>query len=209
MGESPVGDSAKPESGVGSAAVAAPGLPRESRKQAQRGGSARKMGESSDSDRKRGGPQARRSPLQVYKRTQGTYTRWGTFAGSGILILAGAHFVHEQLSVFVDPAKTYTLWIQKGIPLMLIAGLGLLVYWIAFVNRKACDFMIATEGEMKKVNWSSRREIVGSTKVVIAFTLLLTLILFVVDMIFMMFFSWIGVLREAPSLWQFVTGGGT
>jgi hypothetical protein len=27
---------------------------------------------------------------------------------------------------------------------------------------KVVDFMIATEGELKKVNWSTRREIVGS-----------------------------------------------
>jgi preprotein translocase SecE subunit len=68
--------------------------------------------------------------------------------------------------------------------------------------------MIATEGEMKKVNWSTRREIIGSTKVVIVFTLLLTLVLFVVDMIFITFFGWIGVLREAPSVWEMLTGGG-
>jgi preprotein translocase SecE subunit len=68
--------------------------------------------------------------------------------------------------------------------------------------------MIATEGEMKKVNWSSRKEIVGSTKVVIMFTVLLTAVLFAVDIIFMSFFGWIGVLREAPSVWQMLTGGG-
>ena len=58
------------------------------------------------------------------------------------------------------------------------------------------DFMIATEGEMKKVNWSTRREIIGSTKVVILFTVLLALLLFVVDLSFQALFSWIGVLKK-------------
>jgi preprotein translocase SecE subunit len=67
--------------------------------------------------------------------------------------------------------------------------------------------MIATEGEMKKVNWSTRREIIGSTKVVILFTILLAVILFTVDIVFMTFFAWIGVLREAPSVLKLLFGG--
>jgi len=55
--------------------------------------------------------------------------------------------------------------------------------------------MIATEGEMKKVSWSTRHEVVGSTKVVIMFTLLLAVALFVVDLVFQRAFSWIGVLK--------------
>ena len=42
-----------------------------------------------------------------------------------------------------------------------------LTYWVVGVNRKANDFFIATEGEMKKVNWSTRAEVIRSTKVVI------------------------------------------
>ena len=92
---------------------------------------------------------------------------------------------------------------------MLVVGFGLLTFWIVGVHRRACDFMIATEGEMKKVNWSTRREIIGSTKVVIMFTALLALILFVVDIVFMTFFAWIGVLREAPSIMEMLFGSPT
>src|SRR3712207_7866772 len=35
------------------------------------------------------------------------------------------------------------------------------------------DFLIATDSEMKKVNWTSRRELIGSTKVVIVFMFLI------------------------------------
>lgn len=208
MGESPVENGANPDGDQGSAVVAEPGPASPTGKSGKRRAVAGKMTQNRIPDRKRGGPQVRRPRLQAYKPNQGTYTRWGTFAGTGILILAGAHFIYGQLAVFVDPEKSWTLWLQVGVPAVVVAGLGFMMYWISFVNRKACDFMIATEGEMKKVNWSSRREIIGSTKVVIAFTLLLTLILFVVDLVFMAFFAWIGVLREAPSIWQMLTGGG-
>ena len=209
MGKLPGQEGTAPEAGGGSAAVAEPGSADETRRSAKRKAAANKMAESRTPDHKRGGPQARRPALQVYKPNQGTYTRWGTFAGAGILILAGADFLYDQLGVFRSPDQSWTLWLQVGIPLVAVAGLGFAVYWISFVNRKACDFMIATEGEMKKVSWSSRREIIGSTKVVIAFTLLLTLVLFVVDLIFMAFFSWINVLKGAPSVWELLTGGGT
>ncbi len=208
MSDSPAND-ADPQAGVGSAAVAEPGPASENAKTANRKAGTRKMAEKPATDGKRGRPPTHRSALQVYKPNQGTYTRWCTFAGVGILILAGADFLYDQLGVFRDQAVSWTLWIQVGIPLAMVAGLGFTAYWVSFVNRRACDFMIATEGEMKKVNWSTRREIIGSTKVVIVFTFLLTLVLFVVDMVFITFFGWIGVLREAPSVWEMLTGGGT
>lgn len=145
--------------------------------------------------------------FDVYKGGQGAYTRKGTALGAGVLVLAGANFLYDQLSVFRDD-RAWTLWLQAGIPLLLLVVLGLLTFWIVGVNRKVCDFMIATEGEMKKVHWSSRREIIGSTKVVIMFTILLATLLFMVDQVFLSFFSWIGVLRGAPSVVDLLTGGG-
>ena len=53
--------------------------------------------------------------------------------------------------------------------------------------------MIATEGEMKKVSWSSKKEIVGSTKVVIVTLLIMGAILFLVDLFFSYFFKLINV----------------
>ena len=55
--------------------------------------------------------------------------------------------------------------------------------------------MIATEGEMKKVNWSTRREVIGSTKVVITITIFLAILLFCIDLVFQALFRAIGVLR--------------
>ena len=88
------------------------------------------------------------------------------------------------------------MWLQYGIPALMVVALGLALFWVTGVNRGTCDFFIATEGEMKKVSWSDRNELVGSTKVVIAFTLLLGFLLAVVDMVFIEFFRFINVLRS-------------
>ncbi|MCP4249928.1 MAG: preprotein translocase subunit SecE [bacterium] len=151
-------------------------------------------------------PGGRHSFFDVYKPGQGPYTRKGTAFGAGILVLAGANFLYDQLGIYRDE-RAWTLWLQAGIPILVLVILGLLIFWSVGINRKACDFMIATEGEMKKVHWSSRREIIGSTKVVIMFTIMLAAVLFAVDLIFMTFFSWIGVLREAPSILKMIFGG--
>ena len=83
------------------------------------------------------------------------------------------------------------------------SGIWLRVDWrnavssiLTGVKRGTCDFMNATEGEMKKVSWSSRNELIGSTKVVIAATIFLGGLLFVVDAAFIKFFQFIGVLRS-------------
>ncbi|MCK4602752.1 MAG: preprotein translocase subunit SecE [Phycisphaerae bacterium] len=67
------------------------------------------------------------------------------------------------------------------------------MFWV--VNRpRSADFLIATEGEMKKVSWSSKKEIVGSTKVVIVTTFMLAAILFSVDILFQVLFQWMGIM---------------
>jgi preprotein translocase subunit SecE len=70
------------------------------------------------------------------------------------------------------------------------------MFWI--VNRpKTADFLIATEGEMKKVSWSSRKEVIGSTKVVMITTFILAVLLLAVDLVFQLAFQAIGVMPEA------------
>ena len=139
--------------------------------------------------------EGRKSFFEIYKRTQGTHTRTGTAIGAGVIILAGADFLYGQLQF--DTGTGWMSWLQIGIPLVVMVSLGLVLWWLVGVNRRTCDFMIATEGEMKKVSWSGRRELIGSTKVVILFTVALACVLFMVDVAFMAFFNAIGVLHGA------------
>jgi preprotein translocase subunit SecE len=156
-------------------------------------------GRSSDDFGGIGGPPsrrrlARRGFFEQYKPEQGRYTRVGTFVAAGALVAWGAFFIYERLQVYQGD-DWFSLMITTGIPIVFAAVLGALAWWACFSARASSDFMIATEGEMKKVNWSSRREIIGSTKVVILFTIVMAVFLFVVDIIFQVIFSWLGVLK--------------
>jgi preprotein translocase SecE subunit len=130
------------------------------------------------------------SPLRVFKPGQGKWVRWCTAAGAGALAVAGAGFVREQLPRFTDSQYLLTL-----IPVACLLVIGYIIYWAVGRSETIVNFMIATEGEMKKVNWSSRKEVWGATRVVIVTVLALAFVLFVVDIIFMIFFSSIDVLQ--------------
>jgi preprotein translocase subunit SecE len=145
----------------------------------------------------RSAPKGGSSFFQIYKKGQGYYTRMGTAIGAGILGLGLADFVYDQLNFDQDWAPG--LWLKNGIPALVLVGVGLLIYWIVGVKRSSSDFLINTDGEMKKVNWTSRKEIIAATKVVIFVTALTALLLFLVDLAFMNFFQWIGVLRSGGS----------
>ena len=129
------------------------------------------------------------SAFSIYKPGQGAYTRWCTAIAAGAVIVGFASFLREQLT------RVQNEWVEYLVP---AAAVVVLAYWLFRLlgkSRTVVDFMIATEGEMKKVNWSTRREVFGATRVVIVTMLSLAIILFVVDMFFMFFFESIGVLR--------------
>jgi preprotein translocase subunit SecE len=135
-----------------------------------------------------------RSLFKHYKPEQGKTTRVGTFVGVGGVIAWGAKFLYDRLQLYAGDAW-WQLLITTGIPILFVVVAGAVAWWFLFAHRATSDFLIATEGEMKKVSWSSRREIIGSTKVVIMFTVLLAALLFVVDLFFQFVFSGIGVLK--------------
>ena len=129
--------------------------------------------------------------FSIYKRGQGKYTRIITFVSGSLIAGVVARLVWAQLR-----ATELSAYLVFGIPLGIFVGLTWMMFWV--VNRpRSADFMIATEGEMKKVSWSSRREIIGGTKVVIASTLVLAVLLWAVDLAFGFFFQWIEVLQVA------------
>jgi preprotein translocase SecE subunit len=75
--------------------------------------------------------------------------------------------------------------LKYTIPLLLIAG-SLWFAWRAVNYPTFADFLIATEAEINKVSWTSRRALFRDTIVVLTSLILLTLFLFVVDV----FWSW-------------------
>lgn len=87
-------------------------------------------------------------------------------------------------------------YLQTGVAVgIMVVGAGFL-FWYIGVAKRPVEFLIATDGEMKKVNWTSYREVKGSTIVVIVATFLIAGILYLVDMSFSFIFSAIGVLER-------------
>jgi preprotein translocase subunit SecE len=129
--------------------------------------------------------------LEIYKRGQGKYTRLGTAFGVALIAAVGCYQLYKQLyAVEWDVSQNTIVWIATMVPAALFVIFAMLTYWL--VNKPSiADFMIAAEGEMKKVSWSSRKEIAVSTLVVIVVVVAMSALLGVVDVVFQIFFGWI------------------
>lgn len=128
------------------------------------------------------------SPFALYKPGQGEYVRWCSTAGAGVIAACLAWFLYAQLG---GMGETLQLLAPVG-AMVVLAGL---IFRLIGQNQRVVDFMIATEGELKKVNWSTRREVIGNTRVVIFVIVAVGFLLFIVDVGFIGFFEGIGVLR--------------
>ena len=150
--------------------------------------------------------------FHIYKKGQGYWTRMGSAAAAGIIAALCIQFLYTHLNVwlygFFDPgvnasadavahAQSMTkiaAMVSCGVFLLAYAGL---VYYL--LNKPDyADFLIATDSEMKKVNWTSRKELFGSTKVVIIFMFLIAFLLFAFDLFFGYLFYFMDVLKSKP-----------
>jgi len=132
----------------------------------------------------------------IYKQGQGYWVRLMSAIGFGLLVMMGVVWLWDQLSG-VQVGDVEPVYIQGGIAVITVAICGLIGYHLIGRKPKLVEFMIATEGEMRKVNWSTRREVVGSTILVILLTLFIALFCQVADLGFSAFFQWAGVLDTA------------
>jgi len=132
----------------------------------------------------------------IYKQGQGYWVRLMSAIGLGLLVMMGVVWLWDQLSG-VQIGDVEPVYIQGGIAVITVAICGLIGYHLIGRKPKLVEFMIATEGEMRKVNWSTRREVVGSTILVILLTLFIALFCQVADLGFSAFFQWAGVLDTA------------
>ena len=121
--------------------------------------------------------------LEIYKHGQGKYTRLWSSVGVAAVIGLGCYRLYEKLGVL-----TNNLWLQTMIPTVAFVVLAGTVFWVT--NRPSvADFMIAAEGEIKKVNWSSRQEITVSTFIVMVVVVFLALLLGTSDLILQVLFN--------------------
>lgn len=130
-----------------------------------------------------------------YKQGQGFWTRLGTGLGAGLVILFAIQFLYRQLPVWTGLSRDN--WILYAVLAAITLVLCAIAWWL--INRpRHAEFLINTDGEMKKVNWPSRRELVGSTKVVTAFMFLTAGLLFGYDLVFGLIFYLLDVMKIPP-----------
>jgi len=155
----------------------------------------------------------------IYKKGQGFWTRIGTVAAAALIGLLTAGFIYEQLPGVVRPLflpsetsnvkitpdmNAHATNMSRNVTLGICAGFMAVYCLIGFMltNRPSnADFLIATDSEMKKVNWTSRKELIGSTRVVILFVVCIAVILFVYDLFFHTLFYLLHVLSTPPPFW--------
>lgn len=135
--------------------------------------------------------------FSIYKPGQGYWTRVLSAVGLGTLVLAGAGWLWQLFST--DPwglaeSNVLPVLYQQAIVAVTVIAVFAGVGFYLFNKPRIVDFMIATEAEMKKVNWPGRREIILSTWIVICGTLLIAVLLFAIDTLFRWLFTEIGVL---------------
>ena len=127
--------------------------------------------------------------FDIYKRGQGKYTRLCSVAGVGLIAGLGCLQLYKKLEgAEWGLSKQATLLIQTMGPAGVFVALGLLIFWL--INKPTvADFMIAAEGEMKKVSWSSRKEIAVSTLVVVVVVITMAVLLGITDLGFQLIFD--------------------
>jgi preprotein translocase SecE subunit len=154
-----------------------------------------------------------------FKASQGVKVRRGTIialltlGGCGIYTMI-THGWLRGASDWILPLPFTTTTVPEGtsswglyvlpdlrysVPLLLIG----LMAWMAWriVNWPAfADFLIATEAEMNKVSWTTRKRLVQDTIVVLVTVFLLTVFLFVIDILWIRVLSapWVSVLQIDP-----------
>jgi preprotein translocase subunit SecE len=164
-----------------------------------------------------GGPSRERAAanqggfFHIYKRGQGYWTRMGSAAAAALIAALCIQFLYTHMNVWLYPmfapppgnhadvahAQSVTKMASVATCGAFLVGMGVLVFYL--LNKPTyADFLIATDSEMKKVNWTSRKELFGSTKVVIFFMFLIAFLLFAFDVLFGYLFYFMDVLKSRP-----------
>jgi len=121
---------------------------------------------------------------KIYKRGQAKYTRLGTAWASFLILAIGCWKLNDKL----QPLNN--LWLESLVPAAVCLAGAWLIFWV--LNKPSVsDFLIFSEGEIKKVSWSNRKELFNSTMVVIFVVLAFAGGLLVIDLLLSLFFQFV------------------
>jgi preprotein translocase SecE subunit len=146
-----------------------------------------------------------------YKPMQGLRVRRATMLGLLVLLGAGVWVLSEQNLgaggkdwVLKIPFTNWQIPLLPDVAITLPVVLGALAFWVSYrmVNWPVfADFLIATEAEVNKISWPSRKSVIQDTIVVLTTVFLLTVFLFAVDLAWgaLLGSKWVGILRLEPN----------
>ncbi len=137
--------------------------------------------------------------MDIYKKNQGLHARLFLAVGLGIFALFASHAIY---GTFIETSQLYP---DAKVPLVGIKLTWGLVFAVSFFaicaavigvhttgletglgrldtsSKKTVEFLIDTQGELQKVSWPTRDELMGSTGVVIVLLVILGVYIFGVD----------------------------
>ncbi len=129
--------------------------------------------------------------LGMYKPGQGYWTRVLTAVGASGLAVGAAFWINsELLPKFAGEVSSR----DKSIVWAAVLGATALGLWLVLNTPRVVEFMIATESEMKKVDWPSRKTLFVMTSVVIGSLFTLAILVKVIDAAFTLLFQLIHIL---------------
>lgn len=112
----------------------------------------------------------------------------------GTFTVGGAPYIWDVPFI---PTQSLVLFRAPGLTIpVIVLGLAL---WFAYrlVNHPPmAEFLINTEAEMAKVTWTSRKRLIRDTGVVLLTVFLLALFLYVLDIVWVLILTTIGVLQH-------------
>ncbi|MFP4055962.1 MAG: preprotein translocase subunit SecE [Candidatus Brocadiia bacterium] len=113
--------------------------------------------------------------VSVYKKGQGTAARG--IAGL-VAVLLGTWAAHRM---WYYGAPTWPVPLRGGLTALVALLFGGVPLCLVLFHRGVVDLLIETQQEMRKVAWSPRHQVVGSTVIVVVTVVLLSLFIFVTD----------------------------
>ncbi|MBN2130708.1 MAG: preprotein translocase subunit SecE [Sedimentisphaerales bacterium] len=120
--------------------------------------------------------------MHIYKPGQGKYTRLCSGFSVAIIVAMGCWRLYEKLE-----ASDLNLWVVTMVPVGVFVAFAVAIFWL--LNKASlANFLIAAEGELKKVNWSSRKEVAASTVIVIIVVIGMAVLLGTTDLVFQLIF---------------------
>lgn len=152
------------------------------------------------------------SALEIYKKGQGIYSRVIVGIALGVLDLFASISLYGVLIDLPNIAgnakiplidigltwgliSAFALFIFLGFLIgVLVVGFETGIKWLDKIGKGVVEFLIDTQGELQKVSWPTKYELVGSTAVVIVSVVVIGLFILGVDWFVSMIMGYIGVL---------------